>query len=332
MFTPPHITQNSLRSGEGFPHQNRGSSALWLAVHASSSAFSGWDGQVNTPVCTGIFPRSVLSLLAWALAWFSSHSWWVSYMDRQIDSFSLDDFSFQSYLVDTYLWADIVYLSFCLPSDCVLQNVQRLSLRRKYHHPLCSSSSLPSFHCPDVHKGACSHPLYHRTSLTFYLQLGVNWASTLLGVVGVILASSPFLFYKYGSRIRASSKFAPCVVSISILWSVRQWLTDCFIGSSDSERGWSRGAERGGLISATENSCSIGLVNSEIVRLNCIYYIRSSCSLHCIVLTIPQQLVLLFLRSIQVKCRLVTRVLSGNIHGAEWERQAWGKWRSVCSL
>lgn len=45
------------------------------------------------------------------------------------------------------------------------------------------------------------------------MQMGVNWAATLLGLVGLLLSPSPFLFYKYGSRIRSGSKFAPCIVS-----------------------------------------------------------------------------------------------------------------------
>lgn len=44
-----------------------------------------------------------------------------------------------------------------------------------------------------------------------FTKLGVGWACTILGIVGLVLAPSPFLFYKYGPRIRASSTFAPCV-------------------------------------------------------------------------------------------------------------------------
>jgi hypothetical protein len=47
-------------------------------------------------------------------------------------------------------------------------------------------------------------------SLLTLPQLGVNWAATLLGSVGLLLAPSPFLFYKYGARIRARSTFAHC--------------------------------------------------------------------------------------------------------------------------
>lgn len=37
--------------------------------------------------------------------------------------------------------------------------------------------------------------------------LGVNWAMSLLGFIAVAMAPAPFLFYKYGARIRGMSKF-----------------------------------------------------------------------------------------------------------------------------
>jgi MFS transporter, DHA1 family, multidrug resistance protein len=55
---------------------------------------------------------------------------------------------------------------------------------------------------------AAAFPLF---TVQFFEKLGANWACTLLGLISLILAPSPFLFYKYGARIRASSKFAPCV-------------------------------------------------------------------------------------------------------------------------
>ena len=44
--------------------------------------------------------------------------------------------------------------------------------------------------------------------------MGVNWACTLIGCIALLFLPSPFLFYKYGARIRAHSKFAPCIVSV----------------------------------------------------------------------------------------------------------------------
>lgn len=39
--------------------------------------------------------------------------------------------------------------------------------------------------------------------------IGVNWGMTLLGCVAALLTPMPFLFYFFGKRIRAKSKFAP---------------------------------------------------------------------------------------------------------------------------
>lgn len=39
--------------------------------------------------------------------------------------------------------------------------------------------------------------------------LGVGGAGSLIGAVAVLLAPIPFLFWKYGERIRERSKFAP---------------------------------------------------------------------------------------------------------------------------
>ncbi|KAJ7171187.1 MFS general substrate transporter [Mycena filopes] len=55
---------------------------------------------------------------------------------------------------------------------------------------------------------AAAFPLF---TVQMFTKLGVNWAATLLGALGLLLAPSPFLFYKYGAQIRKHSKFAPCV-------------------------------------------------------------------------------------------------------------------------
>ena len=41
-------------------------------------------------------------------------------------------------------------------------------------------------------------------------RLGINWACTLIGFCALLLAPSPFLFFRYGTRVRAKSKFSPC--------------------------------------------------------------------------------------------------------------------------
>lgn len=40
---------------------------------------------------------------------------------------------------------------------------------------------------------------------TMYAKLTPQWAGTLLGLLEVILVPIPFVFYKYGDRIRAGS-------------------------------------------------------------------------------------------------------------------------------
>ncbi|KAF4461434.1 fluconazole resistance [Fusarium albosuccineum] len=39
--------------------------------------------------------------------------------------------------------------------------------------------------------------------------MGIQWAATLLGCVAVVLAPIPFIFYKYGAKIRQKSNYAP---------------------------------------------------------------------------------------------------------------------------
>lgn len=39
--------------------------------------------------------------------------------------------------------------------------------------------------------------------------MGIQWAGTLLGCVALALAPIPFIFYKYGAKIRQRSSYAP---------------------------------------------------------------------------------------------------------------------------
>lgn len=49
-------------------------------------------------------------------------------------------------------------------------------------------------------------PLFGRQ---MFIGMHIQWASTLLGCVAVALAPIPFIFYKYGAKIRSKSKIAP---------------------------------------------------------------------------------------------------------------------------
>lgn len=59
---------------------------------------------------------------------------------------------------------------------------------------------------------AAAFPLFSRQ---MFENMGVQWASTLLGCVAACLVPIPVAFYFYGDRLRMKSKFAPYSVSTS---------------------------------------------------------------------------------------------------------------------
>jgi hypothetical protein len=81
----------------------------------------------------------------------------------------------QSYLVDTYL----MYAASALAGHTIIRSA--------------TGAAFPLF------------------TTQMFLNLGINWAATLLGGIALLLAPMPFLFYKYGPRIRSKSSFAPCI-------------------------------------------------------------------------------------------------------------------------
>ncbi|TFK32378.1 MFS polyamine transporter [Crucibulum laeve] len=91
-------------------------------------------------------------------------------------SISLIFMSFLSYIVDTYL----MFSASALAANTVIRSAV-----------------------------AAAFPLF---TVQMFTNLGVNWASTLIGLLALLFAPSPFLFYKYGPSIRGRSKFAPCIV------------------------------------------------------------------------------------------------------------------------
>lgn len=52
---------------------------------------------------------------------------------------------------------------------------------------------------------AAGFPLF---ATYMYKDLGVDWATSLLGFLCVAMVPFPFLFWKYGEKIRAKGKFA----------------------------------------------------------------------------------------------------------------------------
>lgn len=53
---------------------------------------------------------------------------------------------------------------------------------------------------------AASFPLFSRQ---MFDNMGIQWASTLLGCVAACLVPIPVVFYFYGKQMRMKSKFAP---------------------------------------------------------------------------------------------------------------------------
>jgi len=56
-------------------------------------------------------------------------------------------------------------------------------------------------HCTDS-----DSPLFGRQ---MYNTLGFHWATTLLALLTLVMAPFPYIFYVYGKRLRAKSRFSP---------------------------------------------------------------------------------------------------------------------------
>ena len=49
--------------------------------------------------------------------------------------------------------------------------------------------------------------LLHLAGPKMYAKLGLGWGNSLLGFVALAMIPLPYLFYKYGERIRTSPRF-----------------------------------------------------------------------------------------------------------------------------
>ncbi|ETW75515.1 major facilitator superfamily [Heterobasidion irregulare TC 32-1] len=114
--------------------------------------------------------------LGWTGA-YASVPWYVPALSTILIgmSVSLVFISFLSYLVDTYL----MYSASAFAANTMIRSIV-----------------------------GAAFPLF---TVQMFEGMGVQWAATLIGCVGIVLAPMPFLFYKYGPRIRQNSKFAPCL-------------------------------------------------------------------------------------------------------------------------
>ncbi|KAI0248053.1 MFS polyamine transporter [Lactifluus subvellereus] len=122
----------------------------------------------------------ILAIGIFWLGWsgnYASVPWWVPGLSTILIglSITLVFISFISYLVDTYL----IYAASALAGHTIIRSA--------------TGAAFPLF------------------TTQMFVNLGINWAATLLGGIALLLAPMPFLFYKYGSRIRTKSSFAPCI-------------------------------------------------------------------------------------------------------------------------
>ncbi|KAF9446057.1 MFS general substrate transporter [Macrolepiota fuliginosa MF-IS2] len=114
------------------------------------------------------------------MGWTGNYSyvpWYVSALSTIVVGFgiSLIFMGFLSYLVDTYL----MYSASAFSANTI-----------------CRSAVAAAF------------PLF---TVQMFTNMGIGWACTLIGLVAAVFMPSPFLFYKYGARIREKSRFAPCI-------------------------------------------------------------------------------------------------------------------------
>ncbi|KAF8340247.1 MFS polyamine transporter [Amanita rubescens] len=48
-------------------------------------------------------------------------------------------------------------------------------------------------------------------TVQMFTNLGIHWACTVIGIIAALFIPCPFLFYKYGARLRQKSSFAPSI-------------------------------------------------------------------------------------------------------------------------
>ena len=118
-------------------------------------------------------------------------------------------------------------------------------------------------------------------------RLGINWACTLIGFCALLLAPSPFLFYKFGPAIRSRSKFSPCLVSSFFFLTEPQRADVGSAGSRHRERdrcggGRCRRKSRGEGLGITTLSHSMTRLSPRMFDLYISYPFRTPALFPCI--------------------------------------------------
>ena len=141
----------------------------WLVVSLSPLVSSGLDGKL--PANTLI--KQVLT--STRTGYTSNIHWIVPALSGLFTGFGLMSIFLQAlnYLVDAYL----MFAASAIAGNTFLRS-------------LCGAG----------------FPLFARQ---MFDGMGIQYAATLLGCVAAVLAPIPFIFYRYGAKIRAKSKYAP---------------------------------------------------------------------------------------------------------------------------
>lgn len=156
-------------------------------------------------------------------------------------SFTLVFISFLTYLVEVYLMVReprvasdesrqdsahsfAEHCSIRLPRSLATRLYGPLSVRRPVTHLGFNEHTHPSEDLQPPHSRSLSPrckpqgrglfsllPLTRSHVAHRFTNLGIGWGASTFGFIAVAIAPSPFLFYKYGWRLRQMSRFAPCL-------------------------------------------------------------------------------------------------------------------------
>ncbi|KZS90135.1 MFS polyamine transporter [Sistotremastrum niveocremeum HHB9708] len=133
------------------------------------------ENRLPGAIAAGPFLVVGIMWIGWTGA-YASVPWYVPALGTIVlgISFSLIFISLITYIIETYL----MYSASALAANTVIRSAV-----------------------------AAAFPLF---TVQMFDNLGVQWASTLIGGIAILLAPTPYIFWKYGHRIRARSRFAPC--------------------------------------------------------------------------------------------------------------------------
>lgn len=184
------------------------------------------------PIPEWRLPPVIIGGVAFAggLFWFgwsgykASIHWIVPTLSGLLTGFGLLAIFLQSlnYIVDAYL---LLYVFPYIGSDRTLQMLTMLfsaasAIAANTFLRSAAGAGFPLFAQYMVRMSLYTFRFPYRESSAYFFFLfqqfhgmGVNWAGTLLGCVAAVLCPIPVIFYLYGHKLRAKSKFAPTYIT-----------------------------------------------------------------------------------------------------------------------